>query len=211
MQRLGDHFAHDELTLDELELRLARAYRAERPDELEQLVADLPAPLPAASRRPAKRASSTAAVTPMWPESSTSSRSPSVGSEEPVDVDAERESQKSLVAIMGGVVRRGRWAVPRRIDAFAMMGGIELDLREASFASGVTEIHVVAIMGGLVLRVSPGMRVESDGVAIMGAFEDPPADPSAPTDGPLVRVTGLAIMGSVETTVALRGAHIPED
>jgi len=110
--------------------------------------------------------------------------------------------------VMSGVVRRGRWAVPQHIDAFALMGGIEPDLREASLSSEVTEINVVAIMGGLTVRVAPGTRVETDGFAIMGGFEDPAPHPDARDDGPLVRITGFALMGGVETTIAHPGAPV---
>lgn len=198
VQRLGDHFAHDELTLDELEQRLARAYRAERPEELARLVADLPEPAPARIERVA---TSRAGRSPL----SMAPKAPLPATAGALAIDSERESQKSIVAAMSGVVRRGRWTVPRHIDAFALMGGIELDLREANLSPEVTGIRVVAIMGGVTVRVAPGTRVETDGLAIMGTFEDPVPHPDARYDGPVVRITGFALMGGVETTIARAG------
>jgi hypothetical protein len=50
---LGEHMAAGRLTVPEYEDRLARAYAAKTYGELEQLVADLPAPVPARRETPA--------------------------------------------------------------------------------------------------------------------------------------------------------------
>jgi hypothetical protein len=87
--------------------------------------------------------------------------------------------KERLVAIMSGIVRRGLWKIPRRLRVVAIMGGVELEI-----------------------RVAPGVRLETDGVAIMGGFEDRVHDPGiAAADAPVVRVTGIAIMGGVEAQV----------
>jgi hypothetical protein len=110
---------------------------------------------------------------------------------------------------MSGVVRRGAWVVPRRISAFALMGGIELDLREAILDPGGTEIEVMAVMGGVVVTVPPTVRLESNGFALMGGFEDQLKEPaSADPNAPVVRLTGFALMGGVEARVLARGAPV---
>ena len=108
---------------------------------------------------------------------------------------------------MSGVVRRGAWLVPKRIRAIAFMGGVELDLREARLGPGVTEIDVLAVMGGVVVTVPPNVRLECDGFAFMGGFEDQLKLPaSGDPDAPVVRLTGFAFMGGVETRVLPHGA-----
>ena len=104
---------------------------------------------------------------------------------------------------MSGVLRKGNWTVPPRMRAIACMGGISLDLREANLSAPVTDIYVFAMMGGVEIIVPPDVRLESDGFAIMGGFEDQLKEPASrnPT-APLIRVHGLAIMGGVETRVA---------
>jgi hypothetical protein len=101
--------------------------------------------------------------------------------------------------------------VPRKINAVAVMGGVEIDLREAVLQPGVTEIECFALMGGIEIRVPPSVRVETDGIAIMGGFEDHVLLPAtSDQNAPTVRVTGVAIMGAVEAKVArrsLRGAR----
>lgn len=118
-----------------------------------------------------------------------------------------RSRPRSFVAVMSGVVRRGAWVVPKRINAVAFMGGIELDLREAVLDPGVTEIDVLAVMGGVVVTVPPNVRLESDGFAFMGGFEDQLKQPaSGDPNAPVVRLTGFAFMGGVEARVLDPGA-----
>lgn len=123
-------------------------------------------------------------------------------------VPAEKRSRsRNFVAVMSGVVRRGAWVVPKRIHAVALMGGIELDLREAVLDPGVTEIDVLAVMGGVVVTVPPNVRLESDGFAFMGGFADQLKQPASGTgNAPIVRLTGFAFMGGVEARVLEPGA-----
>lgn len=87
--------------------------------------------------------------------------------------------------------------------AFACMGGISLDLRDAVLTAPVTDIYVLAVMGGVEVIIPPDVRVESDGFAIMGGFEDQLREPaSMDSNTPLIRVRGLAVMGGVEARVA---------
>ena len=177
VERLSIHYARDQLTLDDLESRLERAYAARSPEALEAVLAGLPALAPTAS------APNTAAVAPRAPRS------------------------RKYVAFMSGIVRRGAWLVPKRIHAIAFMGGVELDLREATLGPGVTEIDVLAVMGGVVVTVPPNVRLECDGFAFMGGFEDQLKLPaSGDPDAPVVRLTGFAFMGGVETRVLPHGA-----
>ncbi|HSA54447.1 MAG TPA: DUF1707 domain-containing protein [Gemmatimonadaceae bacterium] len=111
--------------------------------------------------------------------------------------------RRKVIAFMSGVVRRGAWLVPARMRAVAVMGGVELDLREATLGAHETDIYAVAFMGGIVVTVPPTARVEADGFAIMGGFEDQLEHPGS-TDpaAPVVRVRGFALMGGVEIRVA---------
>jgi Domain of unknown function (DUF1707) len=120
--------------------------------------------------------------------------------------DSARPTSRSIVALMGGVVRKGRWLVPRRLRALAIMGGVEIDLRDADFSPGVTEIWALAIMGGVGITVPPGVRLEVDGLAVMGGFSDQEGLPAvARDDAPVVRVRGLALMGGVGSEMKPRG------
>lgn len=175
VRRLGDHYAHDHLSIEEYEFRVQAALRATHWYELVALTSDLPA-------------------------------LPDAGLPRVVGEGTMRATGRTLLAIMGGVVRKGKWLVPARLRALAIMGGVEIDLRDADLSSPVTEIYALAIMGGVHVRVPPGVRLETDGIAIMGGFEDQPGLPAmGHDDAPVVRVRGLALMGGVGTEMKPRG------
>jgi hypothetical protein len=106
-------------------------------------------------------------------------------------------SEHFAVAILGAFSRKGNWVVPPVMSAVAIMGGGELDLREARFAERVVTIHVTAIMGGIEITVPDDARVEVNGVGIMGGFDHRAAGEGT-TDGPTIIINGLAFWGGVE-------------
>src|SRR5207253_151068 len=55
----------------------------------------------------------------------------------------------TVVAIMGGSTRRGSWTPARHLRVLTVMGGAELDFRDAVFAPGVTEVSIFTFMGGV--------------------------------------------------------------
>ena len=111
----------------------------------------------------------------------------------------------SSISIMGGVSRKGAWLVPERHVAFTLMGGIDIDLREATFAAKETTIYANAVMGGIDICVDAHTHVIVEGVGIMGAFEQARdrVEPQLTADSPVVRVKGIALMAGV--TVTRRG------
>jgi hypothetical protein len=106
------------------------------------------------------------------------------------------------VAVMGGCARKGPWLVPERHQAFALMGGVDLDLREATFAAQEVVIYANAVMAGIDIVVDAQTHVIVEGIGIMGAFEQGrdkvPAEVTA--DSPVVRVKGVALMAGVTVT-----------
>ena len=181
VQDLAEHFAQDRLTLPEYERRVELAYRAASNDALRDLLHDLNPPAPVRYAEPSTVAASDQTRVATRPATKV----------------------KNFLALMSGVVRRGTWTVPSRIRAFACMGGIGLDLRDATLTGPVTDIWVFALMGGVEIIVPPDVRLESDGFAIMGGFEDQLKEPAShDPNAPVIRVHGLAIMGGVEARVA---------
>jgi hypothetical protein len=107
------------------------------------------------------------------------------------------------IAIMSGCDRSGEWVVPAQHTAFALMGGVELDLRHARFVDDETTITAVAIMGGIDIVVPEHLDVEVDGVGLMGGFGGRRI--GARSGGPRVRITGFALWGGVEVKRAEPG------
>src|SRR5437762_167050 len=101
------------------------------------------------------------------------------------------------VAIMGAFHRKGRWVVPELFTGLAVMGGAEIDLREASFAAPEVEIRLFAMMGGFEVVVPEDAEVIISGVGIMGGFDDRAAGAGQP-GAPRIRITGLAFWGGVD-------------
>jgi hypothetical protein len=78
----------------------------------------------------------------------------------------------------------------------AIMGGIEVDLRQA-WVQQRAQIAVFAMMGGVEIKVPAGWRVEVRGLPILGGWDDkttPPLDP----DAPVLRVDATCVMGGME-------------
>jgi len=108
-------------------------------------------------------------------------------------------TSESHVAILGGLDRKGAWIVPQRMSVFAMMGGADLDLREAQFAASEVVITINAFMGGAQVTVGPHTNVVMEGVGIMGGYSGPDDKVPAELDAnsPTVRIRGVAIWGGV--------------
>jgi hypothetical protein len=112
---------------------------------------------------------------------------------------------ETSLALMGGASRKGAWLVPERHTAFSMMGGVDLDLREATFAAREVTIVASTIMGAVDIVVDAHTVVIIDGVGVMGSFEQARdrVDAQLGPDSPVVRVKGFALMGAV--TVVRKG------
>jgi hypothetical protein len=100
------------------------------------------------------------------------------------------------VAILGGFSRKGSWVVPPVMHAVVILGGGELDLREARFAERTVTIHVTAIMAGLGIIVPEDAWVKVNGIGVMGAFDHSGAGEGA-ADGPTIIIDGLAFCSGV--------------
>jgi hypothetical protein len=109
-----------------------------------------------------------------------------------------------VVAFLSSTEREGRWALPRRFRALAVLGNVELDLREAEIGIGVSVIEAVAVMGNIEITVPPDVAVESDGDTLLGSFVVKYAkgvNPGTATGYKRVRITGTAYAASVEVHV----------
>ena len=114
----------------------------------------------------------------------------------PSSLDAPAKERRWIVAIMGGETRKGRWRPSRRTNAVAVMGGIEIDLREAELADGA-EILAVPVMGAVSITVPEGVSVEMSGFALMGGNSGPDDRVLPLPNSPVVRVRAFSLMGGV--------------
>ena len=120
----------------------------------------------------------------------------------PAPADASVPAARSqmpprISSVLGSVERGGRLSVPRRLEIRAVLANVELDLREAIFESGVTEIAVRAAFANVEVLLPAGLTVEHHGDALLGSFvAHAGAGPTGSTARTL-RITGRALLSSV--------------
>lgn len=184
------------LETDELEERLEATYAAKIYADLVPIVADIPGEAP------------TSPGLPVVPYGVSGAPTRPVGPAGPAPVSFTKAATgspvpavhyPSSVAIMGGVERKGIWEIGATHTVFTLMGGVEIDLREARFAQREVTINANALMGGVGITVNAWTHVIVDGVGIMGGFaqERDKVEAQIDQNSPIVRVKGVALMGGV--------------
>ncbi len=167
------------IDLDELEERLEATYAAKTYADLVPITADLPAQAPGSGLAPRTGSSPAPYVAP--------------------DLLGPIPTYGGSLAVMSETSRVGQWRIEDGHSAFALMGSVRLDLREATFGSADVTINASAVMGEVSVIVNATTTVVVDGIGVMGEFtEQRQKVPFEPTPGaPVVRVRGFALMASV--------------
>ena len=104
----------------------------------------------------------------------------------------------SHVAILGGVKRTNLSSDFRGGEATAVMGGIDIDLRDAEMERAEAVLDVSSVMGGVKIRVPESWTVVSRVNSIMGGFKDETRRPQN-EDHKLV-LKGTVMMGGLKIT-----------
>jgi hypothetical protein len=191
---LCQRFAEETLTMAELERRLEKARSARSRAELDALLADLQpkAVVVAGEEQARQKAPATR---------------PATRPARDARPDHGDGTGHLAFAIMAGTTRKGQWKPTSNVTAVAIMGGVELDFRDAVLEPGGTEINCFAFWGGVEIIVPPDVNVESQGFAFMGGFEQSSnIETRATEDAPTIRVNGFALMGGVDIKVKERGS-----
>ena len=108
----------------------------------------------------------------------------------------DTNSTVSAFAMLGGVNRGNNWATFRGGDLTAILGGCEIDLRQAKI-DGEAIIDVFAMWGGIEIKVPDDWTVIGRVTPIMGGVEDKTRAPQTATGQRLI-VRGFVLMGGVE-------------
>jgi Domain of unknown function (DUF1707)/Cell wall-active antibiotics response 4TMS YvqF len=187
ISELSQHFANDDLSLDELERRIERVYKAASVSELDAITSDLQSPqLPATGRPASVPISSSRALQGASNLSAPSSR---------------------LLAVMSESKRTGRWLVPPRLEVVSLMADTKIDLTQAVMPPGGAEFHVRSVWASCKIIVPPEMRVINEMHAIMASVvskADEMGPEGATGRGPTLRLTGTALMAEVKVVVRRR-------
>lgn len=113
------------------------------------------------------------------------------------DSKTDSDAYIKNMAMLSGVKRIITSKEFRGGELSAMMGGCEIDLREAEMKGNEAVIDVNVIMGGIEMRVPMGWTVSVEATPIMGGVEDQSYPPKDGVSKKLI-LTGTIIMGGVE-------------
>lgn len=102
----------------------------------------------------------------------------------------------SGLAVLGGVSRGNNSRNFKGGDLTAIMGGCEIDLRQAAI-DGDAVLNVFAMWGGIEIRVPDDWTIVGQVTPVLGGFEDKTRPPQGAAAHRLI-VHGMAIMGGIE-------------
>jgi len=176
IESLSTYFAQDELSLEELERRIERAYQAKTIADLDELTADLRARAPAAA--------SVAAEPSMAPS---------------MVVERDR-----MVAIMSESKRHGVWSVPQELDVLSLMSDATIDLTQARLPAGIIDLHIRAIWTSLKIILPPGLPIANRMHTLMSSVTNEVDEAPFVPGAPVIRLSGWAAMAEVKVLVRRR-------
>ena len=106
------------------------------------------------------------------------------------------EQSLSEFAMWSGLQRRVASPAFRRAELTAIMGGIELDLRQAGTENGEAVVDVFVMWGGIEITVPPDWAVSNQVTPILGGAEDKSTGTQQARHRLIVK--GVVIMGGVD-------------
>lgn len=105
-------------------------------------------------------------------------------------------NRMSAFALMAGNVQRSSAGPVDSVQATAIMGGCEIDLRKMTRGESPTVVDLFAMWGGIEITIPEGWALEQRATPILAGVEDRTA-PAAP-GAPKVILRGTVVMGGVE-------------
>jgi hypothetical protein len=100
-----------------------------------------------------------------------------------------------MVAILAGSHRRGRFRAVGRINAVAILGGDEIDLRQAEIEGGELTINLVAILGGANVYIPDTVELEVGGFSLLGGNTEIGSERPPRPGAPVIRLRTWNFMG----------------
>jgi hypothetical protein len=113
-----------------------------------------------------------------------------------IDTTAQNSQSDKMIAIFGGITRSGKWRVRKNIQALALFGGMDLDLRNAIFEAPVVEISGFWCFGGLDIKVPEGIDVRDQTAGVFGGTDIRDIGDPAP-GAPILVIKGMTLFGGV--------------
>lgn len=107
-----------------------------------------------------------------------------------------RKPVRWMVAILGGSHRRGRFRASEQLNSLSILGGDEIDLRDAEIEGGELTLTMISFLGGSNVYVPDSVEVETGGVSILGGCDDHGSARPRP-GAPLIRIRMFNLLGGV--------------
>lgn len=126
-------------------------------------------------------------------------RSQGKSSEDRAHLTQEQSTNQFIkyMALLSGVRGKVTTKEFRGGEITAIMGGCEIDLREAEIQGDEAVLDVIAVWGGIEISVPMGWTVVVKATPIMGGVDDK-TYPSKDGSNKLLIITGSIVMGGVE-------------
>ena len=102
------------------------------------------------------------------------------------------------VSIFGGGIKIIQSKNFKGGNITAIMGGSEFDLRHVEFASQIAVIDIFTLFGGTKFIVPEDWTIQSDAIAILGGFSDKRAVSMSSSEGNILVIKGIIMLGGVE-------------
>jgi hypothetical protein len=114
----------------------------------------------------------------------------------------------STLAVLASAQRSGFWRLAEDSRVVAVLGSCKIDLRSARISAAVTTLEVSAVLGSIDVIVPAGVEVDLEVHALLGSRDlrmgaGPPA-----AGAPVIRITGVVLLGSLNVRDAAQQAHI---
>jgi len=113
-------------------------------------------------------------------------------------VGDDTSDEFAIAVYVGGVQRACKATSLRRGSVSVVLGGVDLDLREATLDPSGADLHLSATLGGVNVTVPSDWKVVVEDRATLGGVEALVTDPEElPGGAPLLRVEAGARLGGV--------------
>ncbi len=123
------------------------------------------------------------------------------------DAGLAARRRRRLVAILSGFSRTGAWHPDPEMRILTVLGGAELDFRDAVLPGKEIVLRITAVLGGLGIIVPPEMQILDNSAAILGGsgITGDAAEAYGP-DAPVLRIEGMCILGGIGVERKARNA-----
>jgi hypothetical protein len=107
-----------------------------------------------------------------------------------------RRGVRWLVSILGSATYRARSSAVGTINSIAILGGGEIDLRNAEIEGGRLTINTFAVLGGADIFVPDSIEVDAAGIFILAGVDEHGTARAPRPGAPTVKLRGFAVIGA---------------